>query len=76
MQSFKRKKGGRYVPLTYQSREEIHEVSAKHVRDLQAQGMPFEQAINTVAGTYPDWYAADKGGPGSSLKRYMDNKAT
>jgi hypothetical protein len=71
MQGFIRKKGGRYVPLTYKSRNEIHAIAEKLVHDLQNQGLPLEAAIDTVARAHPQWYANDKGGPGASLKAYL-----
>jgi hypothetical protein len=71
MQGFIRKKGGRYVPLTYKSRNEIHAIAEKLVHDLQNQGLPLEAAIDTVARAHPQWYANDKGGPGASLAAYF-----
>jgi len=74
MQGFIRKKGGRYVPLTHKSRKEIHAIAASLVRDLQKQGLSLEAAINTVARVLPQWYANDKGGPGSSLAAYIKSR--
>jgi hypothetical protein len=67
MQQFKRRKGGRYVPLGQKSQRERHERGAEHVRQLvraaRARGekLSTEAAIDEVAQIYPAWFSADAG---------------
>jgi integrase-like protein len=66
---FKRKKGGRYVPLGQKSRKEIHETGAAHVRDLQqTEKLSREAAIDAAVQIYPAWFGADAG---ASLANFM-----
>jgi integrase len=64
---FKRRKGGRYVPLGQKSQRERHERGAEHVRklvrDAKAGGKKLsnEEAIDMVVKIYPTWFAADAG---------------
>jgi hypothetical protein len=66
---FKRKKGGRFVPLGQKSQKEINEVGAAHVRHLQqSEGMSQPDAIDRVVKMYPEWFGVDAG---SRLANYI-----
>jgi integrase len=71
MQSFRRMKGGRYVPLDAKSRKEINEFGAAYVRHLQqTEGLSREDAIDHTVQTYPQFYAHDAGaGLANFIKR-------
>ena len=59
--NFRRRKGGRYVPLTQKSRKEILEICAEYVRDLmRTEELPSETAITKVMGIHPHWFRGDK----------------
>jgi integrase len=59
---FKRKKGGKWIPLGHKTRPEIHAIAAEHVRDLmRTEGISQAQAIDRVVAIYPEWYGHDAG---------------
>jgi integrase len=62
MQSFRRKKSGRSVPLGQKSRKEIHEMGAAYVRHLQeTEGRSREDAIDRTQKTFPQFFGQDTG---------------
>ena len=59
---FRRKKGGRFVPLGAKSRKEIHEFGAAQVRDLQRiEGLSQDAAIDRTEKTHPQFFGHDAG---------------
>lgn len=70
---FKGKTPGRPVPFRQQSRKQIHEACAAHVRHLQkTEGLSHADAIDRVVRTYPQWYEHDEG---LSLVNFMKRGA-
>jgi integrase len=70
---FKRRRGGRFVPLGRKSRKERYEIGAAHVRDLmRTKGLPQAKAIDAVVKIYPQGhFGPDADGPGLGLANFM-----